>query len=121
MPEYLGPHAERGTETTTYTEPMRAAAKAATLDGAADAKIVAVPEKATAVTATVWPPMAISLLRGAIEGFVLGGLDALTAMSLDFSTRDSLVSAGIIFFARLAIALGVGGIDQWTAAKKRLA
>jgi len=118
MPEYLGPHAERGTETTTYTEPMRAAAKAATLDGAADAKIVAVPEKATAVTAQATQPIVVALLRGALLALVVAAVHFFTSLQLDFSTRDSLVSAALLFFTTLE-ARGVieGAFDQWKASK----
>jgi len=117
MPEYLGPHAERGTETTTYTEPMRAAAKAATLDVPADAKIVAVPEQATAVTATEWAPLAIALTRGAIEGVVLSGaaVGALLYGDGDIGARVIWAVILTVFFGRLAIALGVGQIDQFNA------
>ncbi len=76
------------------------------------ASVVAVPANTTAVTATAWPPIAIALLRGAIEGLILAGLDALTALQFDYSGRDALVSAGMVFFGRLAIALGVGQMDQ---------
>jgi hypothetical protein len=96
---------ENGNQSTTITQEMRRSEITHT--------------EPLAVTATRWPPMALALLRGGIEGFVLGGLDCLVALSFDYSARDSLVSAGIILFARLAISLGVGGIDQWTAAKVR--
>jgi hypothetical protein len=112
-----------GANITTETQEHRDAQHAAMLRAGAARAVPPVPvlpsTDVVAVTETHWPPMALALLRGAIEGFVLGGLDALTALSLDFSTRDSLISAGVIFFARLAIALGVGGIDQWNAAKER--
>lgn len=102
MPQLRG---ENGTRVTTITEETRRAA---------DAQL-----EPLAVTATRWPPLAIALLRGALEGVVLGGLDALVALSLDYSARDAFVSAGIVLFGRLAISLGVGGIDQWTAARVR--
>lgn len=102
-----------GEAVTTETQPMRDRARAGITAAVTPAAEV------VAVTETHWPPMALALLRGALEGFVLGGLDALVAIQLDFSASDAFVSAGIIFFGRLAIALGVGGVDQWNSAKER--
>lgn len=101
-----------GEAVTTITEATRRA-------GRPGMSLAPPTPEIVAVTETHWPPLALAMLRGALEGFVLGGLDALVALSLDFSARDSLISAGTILFARLAIALGVGGMDQWNAAKER--
>jgi hypothetical protein len=64
------------------------------------------------VTTQAWPPMAVALLRAAVIGLVLAGVDFFAALQLDYTARDCAISAALIFFTNLAAALGMGSIDQ---------
>jgi hypothetical protein len=83
-------------------------------------KAVAVPVEATAVTATVWQPLLISMARGVAEAFVLAALATFTMLSAvpEADARAILIVAGASFFGKLAAAFGFGVVDQNTATKK---
>ena len=69
----------------------------------------------TIVTEQSWPPMAVALLRGALIGTVLAGVNLFASLQLDYSVRDCFVSAGLVLFTNLAAAMGVGSIDSANA------
>jgi hypothetical protein len=82
--------------------------------------VVAVPVEATAVTATVWQPLLISMARGVAEAFVLAALAVFTMLAAvpEADARAILIVAGASFFGKLAAAFGFGVVDQNTATTK---
>lgn len=83
-------------------------------------KAVTVPAKATAVTATEWQPLLISMARGVAEAFVLAAVAVFTMLAAvpDADARAILIVAGATFFTKLAAAFGFGTVDQRTATKE---
>lgn len=83
-------------------------------------KAVAVPAKATAVTATEWQPLLISMARGVAEAFVLAAVAVFAMLQTvpDADARAILIVAGGVFFTKLAAAYGIGTVDQRTATKE---
>src|SRR5687768_2870604 len=69
-------------------------------------KAVAVPVEATAVTATVWQPLLISMARGVAEAFVLAAIAVFTMLAAvpEADARAILIVAGATFFTKLAAA-----------------
>jgi len=111
-----------GEGVVTETQPMRDAARAAMPTAEVVAvptgdKAVVVPAAATAVTATVWEPLLISMARGVAEAFVLAAVAVFTMLAAvpDAGGREIFIVAGATFFTKLAAAFGFGTVDQQTA------